>query len=161
MNDLLAMKISRSDFGKIVGVSRQTIDSLILKKILKDDETCGEWLQAYCLHMRNVASGRYSDENMSLARERAALTHEQKVRARRENAEATKLIAPVSLLEAILGKIGGRAVRILEAVPADVKRNCPGVSADALKLIQTKIAAACNLIASMNLDTLDEEDSDA
>ncbi|MCL2298373.1 MAG: hypothetical protein FWC38_00785 [Proteobacteria bacterium] len=155
----LDKKVTQEEFGTLVGISQQAVSNYLSRGILAQDATCQDWLHAYCKHLREIASGHGSGGSKALSQERAELTYELKLRARRENAEAEKLIAPVSLLEAILGKVGGRAVRILESVPADVKRNCASVSAEALGVVQEKIASACNLIAAMSLSSLDEPDA--
>ncbi|MDR0770738.1 MAG: terminase small subunit [Burkholderiales bacterium] len=136
---------------------------LVTREIINADGTGAEWLLAYCDHLRKIAAGRYTDGDLDLATERAHLARAQRERIEMQNAVTRKELAPVTMLEEVLSKAGGRAVRILEAVPAKLKRGCHGFTSQMSAMVRDEIARACNAISGLSLATLDdpEEDQDS
>lgn len=157
MSDFLAEKISRSDFGKAVGVSRQTVDGLIDREILSASDTFGNWLLAYCDHLREVAAGRYAGGQLNLAQERAALAAVQREKIEMQNAVTRGELVSMSVLEEILSKVGARSTKILEALPAKLKRSVPGWTSKMTEIARNEVASVCNGISQMSINTLNDD----
>lgn len=74
----LTKSASRAAFARIVGVSGSRATQLVQAGVLKADGTLGEWIQAYCAHLRTQASGRTKAGTLDLSQERALLAREQR-----------------------------------------------------------------------------------
>ena len=54
--------VTQSEFSGIIGVSQQTVSELIARGVLPAGGSIGEWVQAYCAHLREVAAARAAAE---------------------------------------------------------------------------------------------------
>ncbi|SDV48696.1 terminase small subunit [Chitinasiproducens palmae] len=144
--------ITQAQFGAMVGISQPAVSDLIMRGILTRDGTAHEWLLCYCGHLREQAAGRYSEGELDLAQERAALAREQRIRIEMANAVQRRELAPIALLEATCARIGRRVSAILEAIPPQVKRRLPHLPASDVEAIEAEISRARNVAAAMKLD---------
>jgi phage terminase Nu1 subunit (DNA packaging protein) len=152
--------LTQEQFGRLVGVSQPTVSTLLSRGIIRDGETGLTWLLAYCDNLREVAAGRYAGGDLDLPAERARLARAQAERIEMQNAVTQRELAPVTFLEEVLSKAGGRAVRILEAVPAKLKRSCPGFTSQMSAVVRDEIALACNVVSCLSLTTIDESEDE-
>lgn len=72
MIDLQA-RSTQAAFGSLVGISQPAVSDLVSRGILRDGESVGEWLKAYCGNLREQAAGRLASGDLDLATERAGL----------------------------------------------------------------------------------------
>ncbi len=152
----LSNRVSQSDFGALVGVSRQAIGDMISRGILDPNESGEKMLLAYCSHLREVAAGRLASGDLDLAAERAGLAKAQRERIEMANAEKRRELAPVVLIEEVLTKTAAKIAGVFDSIPGKIKRRFPSLQAEALLVISTEIAAARNTVARMNIsDVLD------
>jgi phage terminase Nu1 subunit (DNA packaging protein) len=147
--------MSQEDFGVLVGVSQQAVSDLVGRSILAQGESAGAWLLAYTKHLREQAAGRGADGE--LARERARLAREQADRVAMENAASRRELAPVSVLELVLAKMAGDVASILQGVVPKVKRRNPGLTSEALGVIEDELIKARMRAAALTLDDVEEE----
>src|SRR3546814_3929013 len=77
------------------------------------------------------------------------------------NAVTRRELAPVVLIEEVLSRAGSRVAGILDAIPGNVKRLQPELSAVALHSIGKEVARARNLAAAVSLEDLVEEPQEA
>jgi len=68
-------QMRQADFGALVGISQPAVSDLVTRGVLKQGLNAGEWLHAYCGHLREIAAGRASNGDHDLATERARLAH--------------------------------------------------------------------------------------
>jgi phage terminase Nu1 subunit (DNA packaging protein) len=64
----------------------------------------------------------------------------------------------VALLEQVLATVGRSIVGVLEPLHVNLHRQCPALTAEDLKLIQTEISRACDIAVQASLAMLDAED---
>ena len=157
---MLNEPITQVQFAELVGVTQQAISDLVNRGTLRRGDTAGAWLISYCANLREQAAGRASTGDLDLVQERARLAKEQADKVAMANAVERRELAPVSLMEVILAKLGRQIVGILEALPVTLKRNCPHLAADDIKTIQAEIIKARNYAANieLNLNILDDND---
>lgn len=158
MVDLLK-SISQSEFGELVGISQPAVSGLLSRGIISTGAPAGEWLKGYCSHMREMAAGREASGDLDLATERALLAREQRVKIEMQNSVTRRELAPVTLIEEVLSKVGRQIAGILESIPVQLKRRS-SLSLDDLEYIAAEIVKARNLAASIQLADLDIEISD-
>lgn len=144
-------KVTQSAFGDMVGISQPAVSDLLSRGVLVANQPVGEWLKSYCLHLREQAAGRAAAGELDLAGERAALAKVQRERIEMQNAVTRKQLAPVSLIEEVLARVGRQIVGILEAIPVQLKRRSSLTTED-LDFITREIVKARNLAASIELE---------
>lgn len=146
----MSKPMTQANFGAIVGVSQQAISDLCKRGVLSDGGCAGEWLQDYCLHLREVAAGRLGDTDADLVTERALLAREQRVKIEMQNAVTRGELAPRQVLIDVLAMTAPKVCGVLEGIVPALRRRS-GYSAADLDFIKEQIALARNEIASMRL----------
>lgn len=146
---------SQHEFAALVGVSQQAVSDLVKRGVLRPSVTGQAWLHAYCEHLREQAAGRAG----ALAEASAALKNEQREEVAMRNALKRREYAPVAAISQVLAKAGRQCAGILDGLVPGIRLRWPEVSSDQLKLLETEVARARNLMATMSLDDLidDEE----
>lgn len=156
----LNKSFTQEQFGNLVGISQQSVSDMSKRGILTDGATAIVWLREYCGHLREVAAGRAAAGDLDLAGERAALARAQREKIELHLAERRGELAPVAAMEMVLANVGVRVGRILETIPAQIRRRAPGISAQVIQQISADIAKCQNMAASMTLADLEREDDD-
>lgn len=87
---------------------------------------------------------------------RLQLIAEQHREKKRENDIAEGLIAPVSMLSDSLHKVINQVVPILDAIPLEMKRSNPKLTAHDIQTVKKAIAKARNAAAEVRIDTSNE-----
>ena len=87
--------------------------------------------------------------------EKLLLTKAQREGQELKNSQLRKELAPVSVIEWVIGKTGGQISAILDALPLQIKKRCPKLTASGIEVIRREIVKAQNAAAAMTLD-LDE-----
>lgn len=151
--------VTQSQFAELIGVSQQAVSDLINRGVLDRQASAGQWLRAYCSHLREQAAGRASTGDLDLVQERARLAKEQADRVAMENAKERRELAPVSLMESTLSNIAAKTCGILEAIPVNLKRN-HGLPVEAVNYVRDQIITARNQIATMKLELEDDDAED-
>lgn len=151
-------QMKQAEFGDLVGVSQQHISELCSRGILTFGATGWTWLLEYCGNLREVAAGRLAAGDLDLAAERARLAKEQADKVGMQNAVTRGDLAPTYLIEEVLAKAGAKVGGILDAIPGQIRRRVPGLSADDVQHIQREIAKARNFVAEISLDDLKVDD---
>lgn len=144
----MKVKETQTVFAGVAGISKQRVSSLIKMGVLPIGGTVLEWNHAYIEHLSKIAAGREGgivDSNIRLNTARA-----EKIEM--ENAVARGELIPTAMFSKILGNTGGRVVRILEGIPARLKRSVPGWNAAMSATAKTEIAKALNEVATMNFE---------
>lgn len=159
---MLDRTITQAQFAELVGVTQQAISALVGRGVLNAGDTAGQWLLHYCENLREQAAGRASMGDLDLVQERARLAKEQADKVAMANQIERKELAPVTVLEMIIAKVGRQIAATLEAIPVQLKRSSKTISAEDLQLITAEIVKARNLAASMelNLDEMNGSDGD-
>lgn len=150
----MTQQVSQASFGELVGISQQAVSDLLSRGVIANGQSAAQWLLAYCGNLREVAAGRQAGEGYDLATERARLAREQADKIAMQNAQTRRELAPAYLIEEVLAKAGAKVAGILEAIPGQVKRRLPSLPATEIEAIQSEIAKARNVAASISLDDL-------
>ena len=157
----LSSPVTQARFGELVGVSQQAVSELARRKIILDGASAGEWLLAYCGHLREMAAGRGGDGGADLVTERARLAREQADKIAMQNAVTRGELAPAYVLEEVLSRAGARAARLLETIPGTLRRRVPLLTSDDITVITSIVAKARNMAAAMKLADVDADDDAA
>jgi len=121
----LRARVPQERFAELIGVTQPTVSGLIAGGVLERDGRVGDWLRAYCRHVREAAAGR--DETSPLANERRRLTAAKaalaELEVRRRAGELVEVVA--------IEREYGRALRAArDAVFAVPPRVSPVVAAE-------------------------------
>jgi phage terminase Nu1 subunit (DNA packaging protein) len=154
----LAEAVSQERFGVLVGISQQAVSEQIRAGVLPEGATLGDWLLAYCQHLREQAAGRSADGE--LARERARLAREQADRVAMENAQSRREVASIALLEVVLGKFAGGVSGVLNGLIPRIKRRLPDVPPSALAIIDEEVVKCRALAAKVSLEDAEHDEGD-
>lgn len=87
--------------------------------------------------------------------EKLRLTKAQAEGQELKNAQLRKELAPVDVIEWVIGKAGGQISAILDALPSRLKKRNPKLTASNIENIRREIVKAQNAAAQMTVD-LDE-----
>lgn len=150
---------TQAAFGELIGVGQPAVSDMVSRQVLRPGDTARQWLLAYCAHMREQAAGRGADGE--LAFQRSELARVSRERAEIKLAKERGEYAEVALIEQVLATVGRGIVGALEPLHVTLHRQCPALTPEDLKLIQTEVARACDLAASASLALLDVPDEDA
>lgn len=151
--------VTQTEFADWIGVTQQAVSDMITRGVLQPSHSLKDWNRAYCNHMRGVAAGRGSDAE--LAKERAELTRINAQRAMIKLEIEQGETAPVAAIEQVLASVGRGIAGHLEPLPGAIHKLCPGLTPEALALVQRAVSSACDLAAQASLDLLVEPDEDA
>jgi phage terminase Nu1 subunit (DNA packaging protein) len=154
--DLSAI-VTQKQFGELVGISQPAVSDLLMRGVISDGSTAGDWLLDYCRNLREVAAGRAAAGDLDLAGERAALARAQRERIEMQNAVTRGELAPVSLIEEVLTKAASKTAGILDAIPGMIRRRVPLLTADDIELVAGEVAKARNMVAAMSLADLNDD----
>lgn len=148
---------TQAAFGELVGVSQPAVSDMVTREVLTPGQTAGQWLLAYCAHLREQAAGRGADGE--LAFQRSELARVNRERAEIKLALERQQYAPVALIEQVLATVGRGIVGVLEPLHIELHRQCPALTPEDIKHIQTAVSRACDLAASASLSvlTVDED----
>ncbi len=109
---------------------------------------------AYIKYLRGIATGQVKDGDGEEASEQdyeTLIEQERHRKLKRENDIADGLVAPVDQLTEALTGVLSQQVAILEAIPNNVKRKNPAISARDIEVIKKEIAKARNLAADVTI----------
>lgn len=151
---VLDQVMTQQQFADLVGVSQQAVSDMQKRGVLRANVTGRSWLLAYCEHLREEAAGRAG----TLAEERAGLDRARREEIEMRNATKRRELVPVAVIELVLAKVGRQVAGILGGLTPGIRLRWPEISADQLRLIDTEIARARNLAATMSPDVLTEPD---
>lgn len=87
--------------------------------------------------------------------EKLALTKAQRVGQELKNQQLSKELAPVSVIEYVVGKAGAQISAILDALPMQIKKRNSKLTATDIEVIKREIVKAQNAASQMTVD-LDE-----
>ena len=70
----MSVIVTQKKFGEMVGISQSAVSDLLMRGVLADGATAGDWVRAYSAHLRLQAAGQTAGllaERERLSRERA------------------------------------------------------------------------------------------
>lgn len=149
------------EIAKHLGISQQAAGQVCAALGIEWQTTSLDVVRLrYIEHLREVAAGRKAEGGINLATERAALARAQRLRIEMDLAQRRGELAPVGAMEMVLAKVGVKVGKILETIPAQIRRRVPGIPAEVIEAIDGDIAKCQNMAASMTLADLEKEDDD-
>ena len=158
----LSLNVTQSVFGEMVGISQPAVSDLLSRGVLEPGASLGQWLVAYCSHLREMAAGRATDGSIDLPTERALLARAQREGQVIKNEVALGTYAPISVLSDVLANASQSIVDQLDQLPAGISRICPDLPQSVRDLIMDTVARARNewvrKTLSLSADTLGPED---
>lgn len=84
--------------------------------------------------------------------EKLLLTKAQREGQELKNSQLRKELAPVSIIEWTLGKVGSQIAAILDSLPLQIKKRCPKLTASGIEVIRREIVKAQNIAATVQVD---------
>jgi len=106
----------------------------------------------YIRYMREMASGRGGDQQYDLTRERAELTRELKLKARRENEEAEEVVRHVDVITEVLAQVSVKVAAAFDAILPKIKRQYGDLPPKAVEIIEKTVSDARNEVHGIELD---------
>lgn len=158
LESALSQPVSQERFGELVGITQQAVSDLAGRGVLQPGQNAHTWLLAYTKHLREQAAGRSADGE--LANQRARLAREQADRVAMENAQARRELAPVALLELVLGKLAGDVASVLNGVVPRIRRQAPDLPAHVVRLIEAELVKVRELAAAVSLHDAEDRDDE-
>ncbi|OQK18015.1 hypothetical protein AU255_09205 [Methyloprofundus sedimenti] len=149
---LLAHQVTRSELGRVISASRQTVDGLIKRGVVDSHAPLGEQLELYINHLREIAAGRATNCDLNLATERAGLAKEQRLRLEMQNAVARREYGPIIEMELGLADVLAMAGSKLDTIVGKLKKQSDILTADDLDIVGKIIADVRNDIADTVID---------
>ena len=154
MSILVDTRVTQEKFGQIVGITQQAVSDLMTRWVIGDGQTLGQWLLAYCSHLREVARARGADTG--LAHQRAEQARISRERNELQLANDRRRYAPVSVLGLVCAHVGQSVAAVLADLPAAIEAACPGLTPAAREFIRTTVDKACR--AAFTVSPADFED---
>lgn len=102
-----------------------------------------------------AATPEPSPDALDADRERTLLTRVQREGQELKNAQLRRELAPISLIEWTLGKVGNQIGAVLDSIPLKVKKVVPRLTAVEVEHIKREVVKAQNAAARIAVD-LDE-----
>lgn len=155
----LSEVVTQKRFGEIVGVSQQAVSDLVLRGVLTEGATLGDWLLSYCGHLREVAAGRAGSGDLDLVEQRARLAAAQAEKVEMANAVTRGELTPTVVLEQVLARAAAKIAGVLDAIPGMIRRRVPVLTAGDVEVITGEIAKARNTVAGMSLADMEIDES--
>lgn len=90
---------------------------------------------------------RQETEDLDIQRERTRETKERADNLALKNAQLRRELCPVSVLSAVLSRLGAQISAALETIPAEVRRKVPALKATELEVIKRVIVRTQNSVA--------------
>lgn len=154
----LSKPCTQVEFGNAIGMTRQRVSDLMADGTLKKGATAGQWLISYVEQLREGAAGRAGGENLS--KERALQARIARERDEIRLALDREQFAPVEVLERALATLGGRITSALQGLHLKLKKRVPGLTPEALALIENEVAKACAAAEGASLAALVPKEGD-
>lgn len=146
---------NRAEIASHLDLSERTVSDLLSEWGLKVGEVSLDDARVrYIRKLRASAAGRAHASDESLVAGRAKLAWEQAERVARQNAIARRELAPASVIAEVLAKAGTKVRRILETIPAEIRRREVGVSSETVDAVSAIVANALNSAAAIRFDDL-------
>ena len=152
----LSCRPTQADFGYLVGISQQSVSDLIQRGVLAPNQTAGQWLLAYCEHLREVATGRGADGE--LAFQRTELARVARERNEIQLAKDRKEFAAVALLNQVVAQVGQSVADHLERLPDEIEHTCAALGPEHMAVIRRAVGKAQHLAKTATLS--DHENTD-
>lgn len=135
---------TQGQFADAVGIGQPAVSKLISEGVLPEAGTFGDWLRAYCGRLREQAAGRYSEGDLDLAQERAALARAQREGIEIKNAVLRGQYAPIQLLAEVLAQASSAVAERFDHLPGTLKKTCPDMTDRQRAEVLAVIASARN-----------------
>lgn len=158
MRIIINSHVTQADFGQTVGITQQAVSDLMTRRVIGDGQTLGQWLLAYCSHLREVARARGADTG--LAHQRAEQARVSRERNELQLASDRRRYAPVRVLEFVCAHVGQSVAAVLDSLPDDIDAACPGLTPAAREFIRTTVDKARRAASSVSLADFDDPFAD-
>ena len=109
--DFLDQVPSQAGLAKSVGLSEPAVSRMASKKLFPKGGTFGDWLRAYCSHLREQAAGRAGDKQVNLTARRAEESEMKTNLLRLEYQQKLGVLIPAEMAEDVLRDWAGFANR--------------------------------------------------
>lgn len=153
----MAARVTQESIAKHLDLSDRSVREFLTGANMDHRiATLDEIRVTYIRHLREMAAGRAASGDLDLAGERARLAKEQADKIAMQNEVSRRELAPVTLIEEVLAKVGRQIAGVLESIPVQLKRRS-SLSGDDLDYITAEIVKARNLAASIKVAALEIE----
>jgi terminase small subunit / prophage DNA-packing protein len=153
----LSAVATQKRFGEIVGISQPAVSDLLMRGVLSDGASLGDWLLDYCRNLREQAAGRAGSGDLDLVEQRARLAAAQAEKVEMANSITRGELTPTVVLEQVLAGAAAKIAGILDAIPGMVRRRVPQLTSGDIDMISVEVAKARNTVASMSLADLKDD----
>ena len=144
MIDSLNQSLTQAAFAELVGRSEGRISQWAADGTLRPGGTVAEWVRAVVDRLSEQAAGRYSEGELDLAQERAALARAQREGIEIKNAALRGEYAAVALLADVLATASQTVAERFDHLPGVLKKACPQLDDAGREAVVAVIAEARN-----------------
>ena len=109
--DFLDQTPSQAGLARSIGLSEAAVSKMASKKMFPKGGTFGDWLHAYCSHLREQAAGRAGDKQVNLTARRAEESEMKTNLLRLEYQQKLGVLIPSEMAEEVLRDWAGFANR--------------------------------------------------
>ena len=162
MGGQLQSVVSTAEMCSWLGISKVSLGDMrkrgVVSMVARDRWEVKKTVNAVTRHYREIAAGRKSaedDDSPDLVSQRALLAKSQFEGQELKNAQLRRELAPISLIEWTLGKVGNQIGAVLDSIPLKVKKVVPRLTAVEVEHIKREVVKAQNAAARIAVD-LDE-----
>lgn len=152
----MGSQVTQSEFGRVIGVSQQTVSDLIARGVLSAGGSVGDWVLSYCSHLREVAARRATAQGLDLTTERVRLVREQATRVRLANQAKRRELAPVETLERILTEVGTQVALIFAPLPDAIAHRVPQLDPDSIEAARREVEKVRAIALGLSLASLED-----
>jgi phage terminase Nu1 subunit (DNA packaging protein) len=136
-------------FSTEFGVDRRTLDRVIADAGV---EPVREDPKSRYYRIQDVFEAlKYGSDKLDLSQEKALEARERCRRTKRENDLAEELIAPMETLRDALEQVSVQVASNLDALPLNLKKRCPALTARDIEFIKKEIAKCRNAMAAAKI----------
>lgn len=150
--------VTQRQFGEIVGISQPAVSDLLSREVIREGQTLGQWLTAYCAHLRETAAGRAALGELDLATERARVAREQADKLAMQNAVTRDELKPALVIEMVLSRTAAKVTGLFDGITGRIRRRFPDLPTECINLIGEEVAKIRNIVAGLSLSDIQDFD---
>lgn len=145
------LDLTQKRLAELCGVTPRRIRQLVAEGTITKGKD-GRYTEAAVTQFIRYVRDNVQDDSAY----RELIDKERYREKKRVNDIAEKLVAPVGVIEEVVGKGVKALIAVLETLPLIVKRHFPEITGDQVQLVKTAVAECRNIMADVEVN-LDED----
>lgn len=130
-------------------IDRRTIGSLIDENNMAPSKTTGK---TKYYRMADIVAALTGGQKLDLQQEKAMESRERRRKLERENDIEERKVIPHETVVDVLQQVSKQAATIFDALPLNLKRQCPQLTARDIETVRLEIAKVRNAFAGIEVE---------